>query len=207
MAISKEDIWAAADTLEAAGMVASLAAVRAQLGGGSFATIQPAMAKWRERKAHLSTPREPMPAEVQQRVLHVGDQMWRAASDAANQVLKLEREAMRAASVQLEKEQQEMATWADQLTAEVDAAKAQIATLETINTESAHELVAARLELVKAQAHSTQLAATVAQEREERREAQEGATRLRETLSRLEERVALLQGPRPSASSPGLATE
>lgn len=73
--------------------------------------------------------------------------------------------------------------------------------------ESAHELAAARLELVKAQAHSAQLAAAVAQEREERREAQEGATQLRETLSRLEERVALLQGPRPSASSPGLATE
>ena len=47
MAISKEQIFAVADELDAAGQNPTLANVRKQLGSGSFTTISEAMNEWR----------------------------------------------------------------------------------------------------------------------------------------------------------------
>nr|WP_267785071.1 DNA-binding protein [Paenarthrobacter ureafaciens]MCY0975712.1 DNA-binding protein [Paenarthrobacter ureafaciens] len=60
MAISKEQIFAVADELDAAGQNPTLANVRKQLGSGSFTTISEAMNEWRARKASQAAPiREP----------------------------------------------------------------------------------------------------------------------------------------------------
>lgn len=52
MAISKEQIFAVADELDAAGQNPTLANVRKQLGSGSFTTISEAMNEWRARHCH-----------------------------------------------------------------------------------------------------------------------------------------------------------
>ena len=51
MAISKEQIFAVADELDAAGQNPTLANVRKQLGSGSFTTISEAMNEWRTQPA------------------------------------------------------------------------------------------------------------------------------------------------------------
>ena len=59
MAITKEQIFAVADDLDAAGQNPTLASVRKQLGGGSFTTISEAMNEWRARKASQAAPSSP----------------------------------------------------------------------------------------------------------------------------------------------------
>ena len=51
MAITREQIWNAADEIDAAGQNPTLAAVRKAVGGGSFTTIQDAMTEWKARRA------------------------------------------------------------------------------------------------------------------------------------------------------------
>ena len=69
MAISKDQIFAAADELDAAGQSPTLAAVRKALGGGSFTTISEGMTDWKARKAAKETPlREPAPPAVAERL-------------------------------------------------------------------------------------------------------------------------------------------
>ena len=51
MAITKDQIFAVADEIDAAGQNATLAAVRKALGGGSFTTISEGMTEWRDRKS------------------------------------------------------------------------------------------------------------------------------------------------------------
>ena len=55
MAISKDQIFAAADELDAAGQSPTRAAVRKALGGGSFTTISEGMTDWKARKAAKET--------------------------------------------------------------------------------------------------------------------------------------------------------
>ena len=68
MAITKQDILAAADALDAEGAKPTLAAVRKKLGGGSFSTISEAMKEWKANHASAAAPlREPAPAAVVER--------------------------------------------------------------------------------------------------------------------------------------------
>jgi hypothetical protein len=50
MAFSKDDIFKAADTLDAAGQSPTLAAVRKALGGGSFTTISEPLNEWKAKR-------------------------------------------------------------------------------------------------------------------------------------------------------------
>ena len=49
MAITRDQIFAVADEIDAAGQNATLAAVRKALGGGSFTTISDGMTEWKFR--------------------------------------------------------------------------------------------------------------------------------------------------------------
>ena len=85
MAITQDQIFAAADELDAAGQSATLAAVRKALGGGSFTTISDAMAEWKARKAARDTPpREPPPPALADRLGVLGAEIWSAALELAN---------------------------------------------------------------------------------------------------------------------------
>ena len=124
MAITKDQIFAAADELDAAGQSATLAAVRKALGGGSFTTISDAMAEWKARKAARDTPlREPPPPTLVDRLGVLGAEIWSAALELANGRLESEREALEAARAQLEADKAEAAELADQVTAELEVAK------------------------------------------------------------------------------------
>ena len=67
MAVTKEQIFSAADDLAAAGQKPTLEAIR-QRTGGSYTTISPALNEWKARQATAAAPlREPAPQAVADR--------------------------------------------------------------------------------------------------------------------------------------------
>ena len=84
MAITREQIWAAADEIDAAGQNPTLAAVRKAVGGGSFTTIQDAMTEWKAKKAAKASPlREPPPASLAERLQELAGDVWTTAMEMA----------------------------------------------------------------------------------------------------------------------------
>ena len=72
MAITKEQVWAAAEELAAEGLRPTLEAVRQRIGG-SYTTIGPALNEWKARHAEKASPvREPPPPAVAERLAEVG---------------------------------------------------------------------------------------------------------------------------------------
>jgi len=130
MAISKDQIFKAADDLDAAGQNPTLAAVRKVLGGGSFTTISEAMNEWRASKNAQAVPiKEPAPAAVLDKFAVLGAEIWAVALEMANSRLNAEREALEASRIEFDMARQEAAELADQLTAELDQANESIALL------------------------------------------------------------------------------
>lgn len=131
MAITKEQIWAAADELDASGQNPTLASVRKIVGGGSFTTISEAMNEWRSRKTAQAAPmREPAPQAVSDRLAELGADLWAVALEMANSRLMAEREALEAARLDMEAARQEAAELADQLTQELDETKSRLESIE-----------------------------------------------------------------------------
>lgn len=127
MAITTADIHAAADQITASGQQPTLAAVRAALGGGSFTTISEAMKSWKAAQQAAAAPlREAAPAAVIERMSELAAEVWGVAIGMANDRLASEREALESTRQEMEQAQQEAAELADQLAADLDAARAQI---------------------------------------------------------------------------------
>lgn len=131
MAITKEQIFAAADELDAAGQNPTLALVRKAVGGGSFTTISDAMNEWKARKSAQAAPlRDPAPQAVNDKLAELGADLWSVALELANNRLAAEREALEAVRVEMEAGRQEAAELADQLTAELDETKGRLVAQE-----------------------------------------------------------------------------
>lgn len=123
MAITKEDIYAAADALVAEGKNPTLANVRKALGGGSFTTISEGVAAWKEDRTAQSAPlQEPPPAPVAEKFSGLLAEVWAAALGMAKARLASEREALEAARVELEDERRQAADLAAQVSADLDQA-------------------------------------------------------------------------------------
>ena len=151
MAISKEQIFAVADELDAAGQNPTLAAVRKAVGGGSFTTISDAMNEWKARKAAKETPlREPAPNGIAERLTEFGTEVWAFALELANGRLAAERESLEAARVELEAEKQEAAELADQVTAELEEAKGRLSSLEVAEHAAQRDVLDLRAQLATA---------------------------------------------------------
>ncbi|OIQ91971.1 chromosome partition protein Smc [mine drainage metagenome] len=194
MAITAEQIWAAADALDAAGQSPTLAAVRKAVGGGSFTTISEAMAQWRARKADQSTPlREPAPPLVMERLAEVGADIWAAALDLANARLSSEREALEVARAELEASRLEAAQLADQLTVEVEDAKSSLEALHASETALQTQLGELKQTLAAEKASSKVLSKDLDQARDAAATAREQGIKAREELAELRGRLQTLQ--------------
>ena len=127
MAITTADIHAAADRIAEAGQQPTLAAVRSALGGGSFTTISESMKAWKAAQRTAAAPmREAAPAAVTERMGELAAEVWGVAIGMANDRLASERDGLEATRQELEQQQREAAELADQLGAELDAARVQI---------------------------------------------------------------------------------
>lgn len=213
MAITREQIWAVADELDAAGQSPTLAAVRNAVGGGSYTTIQEAMVEWKARKAAKEAPiREPAPSTIAGRLSEVGAEIWAAALELANARLAAERASLEQARAEIEAARQEAAELADQLTADLDNAKIRIASLEVAEEEARREAdeQQARLAVLAekasgAEARLEELRAERDQARSEAAAAREEAAELRGKLAAHQELLAAVApgNTRPTGSDEG----
>ena len=176
MAITASEVHAAADLILVGGQQPTLAAVRAALGGGSFTTISEAMKSWKAAQQAAATPqREAAPAAVTERLEALAGDIWGIALGMANDRLAKERETLDAARKEIEAQRQEAAELADQVSADLEAARAQIAqqaqALKQAEAQAA-QLVAAQAVLAEVQKRADSFAVMLETEKEATRLAQ-----------------------------------
>lgn len=93
MALTRDDIWAVADRLDAEGKATTLAAVRKALGSGSFTTISEAMREWHQRRKEKTGKAQeagPVPPDLDDVVRRFAQEVWAKATEIAKaEVLRL----------------------------------------------------------------------------------------------------------------------
>lgn len=121
MGLTVEEIWRAADALDAEGIRPTLAAVRKKLGRGSYTTIQDAMSQWKLRQQDSKrASSKPPPAEVDERARALSAELWTLAVCSADRALAGERERMAEEEAVLRSQLAEAAEAADELGAEIE---------------------------------------------------------------------------------------
>lgn len=130
MAITKEQVFNAADELLAADKKPTLAAIGGRIGG-SYTTISPWLNEWKERKKVSSKPTlQAAPAAIRDRVDEITADLWAAALDSANARLTTERKVLDEARETANADRAEALEMADKLTGEVEALLATVADLK-----------------------------------------------------------------------------
>lgn len=158
MAVTKEQILAAADQIAAAGERPTLEAVR-QIVGGSYTTISPVLNEWKARQKEAAAPlREPAPQAVGDRLAEVGADIWAMALGLANSRLAAERESLEKARADMEAAQAEAAELADKLAGEVEALQSRLASIEAAEQAARTEAdeLRAKLTAAQEQAHTAE---------------------------------------------------
>jgi hypothetical protein len=97
MAITKSDVFAAADAIVAEGGNPSQIAVRKKLGSGSNTTISQYLAEWRVDQDSIrvnAVLRKAAPHELQGRLSEFGNEVWMLATELVETRLHAERQAI-----------------------------------------------------------------------------------------------------------------
>jgi chromosome segregation ATPase len=134
------------------------------------------MKSWKAAQQAAATPqREAAPAAVTERLEALAGDIWGIALGMANDRLAKERETLDAARKEIEAQRQEAAELADQVSADLEAARAQIAqqaqALKQAEAQAA-QLVAAQAVLAEVQKRADSFAAMLETEKEATRLAQ-----------------------------------
>jgi colicin import membrane protein len=154
MAVTKEQIFDAADELNAAGQTPTLEAIRKRTGG-SFTTISPALNQWKAQQATAGAPlREPAPQAIADRVAALGADVWAIALDLANARLAVEREGLGKARTELEAGRDEAAELADKLANELESLQSRLSHVEAAEAGLRVEIGELRASLTAAQARA-----------------------------------------------------
>lgn len=185
MGITREHVFDVADQLEQDGIVPTQLNVRERLGGGSFSTIQPALAEWRALRLERSAAVEPMPENLLVLSKQMADAAWRLALTAAESILVTERNALRAANALIEQERADLGTWADGLGSELALAREKVLQGEKHLKAQVEETDALRMQLSASQASLVQCEKHLELERQERRGAQQSLMETREEVAKL----------------------
>lgn len=164
MSSQTEAVWLAADRLAARGQATTLAAVRKELGGGSYSTLTDAMQVWRERQAEKTLkPREPLPPDLEKLWKSLLLDLWHAAVDAANDRLQAERELFEKRQATSKHEQEEIAEFARQTSAELEESQRARVELQAELKESRVQMASLRDEANKASERLASMSARVAE--------------------------------------------
>lgn len=98
--VTQEAVFVVADQLVAAGQDATIIAVQAQIGGGSYTTIKRFLDQWRAEREAARQPTVDLPAELASRGSELVRALWLAATDLAEQrVTQIRAEAQRQVAV------------------------------------------------------------------------------------------------------------
>lgn len=172
VAITEEDVFAAATELDAAGTRPTQKAVRERLGGGSFTTIAAAMQRWHQRRAVPVATRIPLPESLSDAMSELLQRVWDCAVSEMDLRLRDERRALRDAHAT---HQQELADHLEALATLQAEHDATLAALEE-QAQRVHSLELAHREAldhaIAAGARHAECSEALTEEREARREAQ-----------------------------------
>ena len=191
--VTRDQVFEAADALAQEGIQPTAKLVRDRTGG-SFSTITPHLAAWKDERGGRGISNIPDMPEI---VANANWAVWAAAWNAAQDAIKTERDGLSAARRELEKERAEMASEIVELEAKLEAAQAEreslAATLEA-ETKRHREAEEKMGELKIANARLEERIANT-----ERR-----ADELRDQVTRLEGELARLAQSKemPKASAP-----
>ena len=156
-------VAAAAEAVAARGDNPTLSAVRAELGGGSFSTISPALRAWKAQQAHTDAPvGEPLPQPLQEAAAAGAAQLWAAALEIASERLSAERTALDAARTEADAAVADATATADELAAQLEAAQSAAQTAAEQHAAVETELREA-LATEQARARSAETALAVAE--------------------------------------------
>lgn len=204
MAVTPEQVCAAADQIAAEGGKPTLAAVR-EITGGSYTTISPALRDWRAKQAASSPPatRDPVPEKVADRMADLAAEVWAAAQELASSRLSAEREALEHARTELDAERNEAVELADRLAGEVEELTARLATAAEAQQQQTAAAEALREDLASARAQVGVAEARVEDLRQEVAAARQEAATAREEAARLAGRLEAAEGILSRLELPG----
>ena len=180
MAITKNQIIEAAESLLEQGENPTLAAVRSALGSGSYTTITEALKGWKAERAKDQARAEvvQVPASVQEAMGKAAITVWTAATQHHAAQLAAEREALEADRQSIEAEKAETAELADQLSRDLDKAQGEFKRVEAELKDERLALSKARADLTGAQALASERVVRIekqAQELEQLRSSERSA--------------------------------
>jgi glucose/arabinose dehydrogenase len=172
MAITHEQVYTAADAIAATGKTATVAAVRAYLGAGSFSTITPILREWTETQSPplvAASPAEPAPQAVVDCLMATAPHVWAIAAQIANEHLVGERSAIDIERTKLLAALADSTATGEIIAADLETAHGQIADLSTLvaslkNDQSAQSTAihAAEIRTAVAEATTSERAARIA---------------------------------------------
>lgn len=140
MSITKQDVWRAANEIDAAGDKPTAVEVRKRLGTGSYTTITAALKEWvRPGDQDDDVELEPMPAEFEDRITQAGADLFAIAMRIAQEQFQSERDAWAAERTALEAERDEAIRLADAVSAELDVMRDQLTDLRDENANVVRE--------------------------------------------------------------------
>jgi len=130
--VTREQVFEAADALAEEGIAPTVKRVRERIGG-SFSTITPHLAAWKDERGGRGVANIP---DMPESVASAARATWAAAWGAAQETIKTERDGLTAARRELEKEREEMAQEIGELETKLDASEGERASLaKTLESE------------------------------------------------------------------------
>jgi colicin import membrane protein len=192
--VTREQVFKAADALAAEGIPPTTKLVRDRTGG-SFSTITPHLAAWKDERGGRAVANIP---DMPEAVAGAARAMWATAWNAAQDAIKSERDGLTAARREMDKERAELAQEVSELEGKLEAAENERATLANTLAEKEKRHREAEQKLGDLKIENARL--------EERiQNTQMRADELRDQVTRLEGELARLaqkQGAAPEASAP-----
>jgi colicin import membrane protein len=186
--VTRDQVFEAADTLLAEGRKPTVKLVRERIGG-SFSTITPHLAEWKDARAGASGESAPeMPAPV----AAASQVMWVSAWNAGQEVLRAEREALALVRRELEQERTDLAREIADLEEKADAAASERDALAIELQRKEAVRLAAEQDSVTLRMENARLVERVAN-------TEKRAEELRKQVERMERELARLAGQQAAA--------
>ena len=192
--VTREQVFEAADALAQEGIQPTAKLVRDRTGG-SFSTITPHLAAWKDERGGRGVANIP---DMPESVANANWAVWAAAWNAAQEAIDTERAGLSAARREMEKERAEMASEIVELEAKLEAAQAERESLAaTLEAETRRHR--------EAEEKMGDLKIANARLEERIANTEKRADELRDQVIRLEGELARLaqqKGEAPKASAP-----
>lgn len=161
MAVNQERVNAVCEALDAGGKAPTLAAVREELGEGSFSTLARMVRVWKAARVETAPEAEvELPESVQTAGMRMLGAVWAEAEKMAIERLNTEKASMESARA-------EMSAELESAYAEMDAIRAELAEVRQVAIEHAGRMLAAEKAAETLKADCQQLQVSLAASRSE----------------------------------------